>query len=297
MKILRTPDHHFENLPDYDFAPNYVKIQDELRLHYVDEGPKDGRIVIMMHGEPSWSYLYRHMIKSVSEAGYRVLAPDLIGFGRSDKPAEQIDYSYTRHVGWMQSWLDQMNVQGAVLFCQDWGGLIGLRLVAENEDRFAGVIAGNTFLPTGDRDPGDAFKKWQIFAKTVPEFPVGGIIRGATVKDLGEGVEAAYDAPYPDETYKAGARIFPALVPTSPDMDGIKENLAAWTIFKKWEKPFLTCFSDQDPITAGGDKVFQKLIPGCVGQPHQTLKGGGHFLQEDVSTVLSEMIVRFCRTL
>jgi haloalkane dehalogenase len=297
MKILRTADSHFENLPDYDFQPNYVEIQDGLRLHYVDEGPRDGRVVIMMHGEPSWSFLYRHMIKTVSQAGYRVLAPDLIGFGRSDKPSEQTDYTYTRHVGWMQSWFNQMNVQDAVLFCQDWGGLIGLRLVAENADRFAGVIAGNTFLPTGDMNPGDAFYKWREFAKIVPEFPVGGIIRGATVKDLGEGVEAAYNAPYPDESYKAGARIFPALVPTSPDMDGVKENLAAWDVFKKWEKPFLTSFSDQDPITAGVEKVFHKLIPGTKGQPHQILKGGGHFLQEDVHAELSQIIIEFCESL
>ncbi len=297
MKILRTPDDCFDNLPDYPFTPNYVDISDGLRLHYVDEGPRDGRMVIMMHGEPSWSYLYRHMITAVANAGYRVLAPDLIGFGRSDKPSEISDYSYTSHVNWMQDWLDQMHVSGAVLFCQDWGGLIGLRLVAANPDRFAGIMAGNTFLPTGDRDPGDAFKKWREFAKTVPEFPVGGIIRGATVKPLGEGVEEAYNAPYPDESYKAGARIFPALVPTSPDMDGAADNVDAWKVLSQWEKPFLTCFSDQDPITAGGDRAFQKLIPGCAGQPHRTLKGGGHFLQEDVPEELSEMVIAFGKTL
>ena len=297
MKILRTPDDRFDNLPDYDFAPHYVQVAENLRLHYVDEGSRDGRTVIMMHGEPSWSYLYRHMITAVSKAGYRVLAPDLIGFGKSDKPTEQSDYSYAAHVSWMQSWLEQMDVDGAVLFCQDWGGLIGLRLVADTPERFAGVMAGNTFLPTGDRDPGEAFKKWREFAKTIPEFPVGGIIRRATVKPLTDGVEAAYNAPYPDESFKAGARIFPALVPTSPDMDGVAENLKAWNVFKAWDKPFLTCFSDQDPITAGGDKAFQKLIPGCEGQPHKVLKGGGHFLQEDVHAELSEMIIGFCGSL
>ena len=297
MRVLRTPDSQFTDLPDYDFRPNYTHISPSLRLHYVDEGPKDAPVVIMMHGEPSWSYLYRNMIKSVSAAGLRVLAPDLIGFGRSDKPAEQSDYSYTQHVSWMQTWLDTMNVQDAVLFCQDWGGLIGLRLVAENEGRFKAVIAGNTFLPTGDRDPGEAFKKWQEFAKTAPEFPVGGVIRGGTVKPLGEGVEQAYNAPYPDESYKAGARIFPALVPTSPNMDGVKENLKAWEVFKQWDKPFLTCFSDQDPVTAGRDKIFQKLIPGCQGQPHQLLKGGGHFLQEDLSDEVSKIIINFCQRL
>ena len=168
MKALRTPDSQFENLPDYPFEPNYVTVGEELRLHYVDYGPRDGQVVIMMHGEPSWSFLYRHMISNVAAAGYRVIAPDLIGFGKSDKPTETSDYTYTRHVGWMSEWFEQMDVSDAVLFCQDWGGLLGLRIVAKYPEHFAGVIAANTFLPTGDRDPGDAFKKWQEFSKTVP---------------------------------------------------------------------------------------------------------------------------------
>jgi len=293
MKILRTPDSQFDNLPDYDFTPNYVTVGDGLRLHYVDEGPKFGRTVIMMHGEPSWSYLYRHMIKAVSAAGFRVLAPDLIGFGRSDKPSEMSDYTYTSHVGWMQDWLTQMDVSGATLFCQDWGGLIGLRLVTANPDVFAGVIAANTFLPTGEAKPSEVFENWKVFSQTVPEFPAGGIIRGATVKPLGEGVEAAYDAPFPDESYKAGARIFPSIVPSSPDMDGAADNKAAWKVLGAWDKPFLTCFSDQDPITKGGDVFFQKAVPGCAGQPHQTLKGGGHFLQEDLPDELGQIIIEF----
>ena len=297
MKILRTPDSCFDNLPDYDFTPHYCETSDGLRVHYVDEGPGDGRVVIMMHGEPSWSFLYRKMITACAAAGLRVLAPDLIGFGRSDKPSETGDYSYSRHVGWMQDWFDHVNVSGAALFCQDWGGLIGLRLVTANPDKFAGVIAGNTFLPTGDHEPADAFKKWREFSQTVPEFPVGGILRGATVKDLGEGVEAAYNAPYPDESFKAGARIFPALVPTSVDMDGSADNVAAWKILRAWDKPFLTCFSDQDPITKGGDKAFQKFVPGCAGQPHVTVEGGGHFLQEDCPEQLSRIILDFCARL
>ena len=297
MKTLRTPDSRFENLPDYPFEPHYATVGEELRLHYVDYGPRDGQVVIMMHGEPSWSFLYRHMIANVAAAGYRVIAPDLIGFGKSDKPTETSDYTYTRHVDWMSDWFAQMDITNAVLFCQDWGGLLGLRLVAKYPDRFAGVIAANTFLPTGDRDPGDAFTKWREFSKTVPEFPVGGIIRGATVKDLGEGVEAAYNAPYPDESYKAGARIFPSLVPTSPDMDGATDNVEAWKVLSAFNKPFLTNFSDQDPITKGGDKAFQKLIPGCKGQPHQLIKGGGHFLQEDVHAELSENIIAFMKSL
>lgn len=297
MKVLRTPDECFNNLPNYDFAPNYVDVRDGLRIHYVDVGPKDGLVVVMMHGEPSWSYLYRHMITAVSVAGYRVLAPDLIGFGRSDKPSEISDYTYTRHVAWMSDWLEAVDVQSAVLFCQDWGGLIGLRLIAAYEDRFAGVVAANTFLPTGEHDPGEAFKQWREFSQTVPEFPVGGVIRGGTVKPLGAGVEAAYNAPYPDESYKAGARIFPALVPTSPDMDGAADNKAAWKILSQFDKPFLTCFSDQDPVTGGMEKLFQKLIKGCEGQPHTIVKGGGHFLQEDVHTELSEIIIEFMKRL
>lgn len=292
MEIKRTPDKQFENLPDYAFAPNYADVGDGLRLHYVDEGPRDARPVIMMHGEPSWSYLYRHMIRPVAAAGLRVVAPDLIGFGRSDKPTQTSDYSYTRHVGWMLDWLDQMNLKNAVLFCQDWGGLIGLRLVAARPEKFDAVIAGNTFLPTGEGKASEAFLKWQHFSQTVPEFPTGKILQGATVRELTDAEVAAYDAPYPDESYKAGARIFPALVPTSPDMDGAADNREAWAkVFSQWDKPFVTCFSDQDPVTAGGDKVFQSRIPGTKDQPHRTIKAGGHFLQEDQPEELAELIL------
>lgn len=297
MKSLRTPDARFENLPDYDFAPHYCEVGQGLRLHYVDEGPKDGRTIILMHGEPSWSYLYRFMIRTLSEAGYRVLAPDLIGFGRSDKPTELTDYSYAKHLAWMQDWLDRMDVHDAVLFCQDWGGLIGLRLVADNPDRFAAVMAGNTGLPIGKGSPPEAFLKWQKFSQTIPVFPTGQILQGATVRDLTDAEIAAYDAPYPDESYKTGARIFPALVPTNPSMDGVAENIKAWDVFKTWDKPFLTAFSDQDPVTKCGEQIFQKLVPGAKGQPHTILKGGGHFLQEDVHEDLCEMLIALCERL
>ncbi len=300
-KVLRTPDAHFENLSGYDFRPHYINIQDPdlgtMRVHYVDEGPADRFPVIMMHGEPSWSYLYRGMISRVSAAGLRVLAPDLIGFGRSDKPAETSDYSYTKHVNWMRQWFETMNLDKAVLFCQDWGGLIGLRLVSEFPDIFVGVLAGNTFLPTGKGKVSDAFLAWQQFSQTTPEFKVGRIIQGATVTDLSDDVVAGYDAPYPDESYKAGARIFPSLVPTSEDMDGAADNVEAWKVLSQWEKPFMTCFSDSDPVTGGLDKNFQKMVPGCKGQPHVTVKGGGHFLQEDCPEELSEIIIDFCARL
>lgn len=297
MTVLHTPDDRFNDLPDYPFDPNYVTIPDpdlgDMRLHYVDTGPNDAPTIIMMHGEPSWSFLYRHMIRNVTAAGFRVLAPDLIGFGRSDKPADMASYSYSSHVRWISLWFEKMNISDAVLFCQDWGGLLGLRLVAAYPDQFAGVLAANTFLPTGAGKPSEAFEKWKIFSQTVPEFPTGGIIRGATVKPLGDGVEAAYDAPYPDESYKAGARIFPSLVPVSPDMDGAADNVEAWKVLQTFDKPFMTCFSDQDPVTGGMDIYFHKAIPGCEGQPHTTVKGGGHFLQEDVHAELSDIIIDF----
>ena len=291
MENLRTPDERFVNLPDYGFSPHYRELNGDLRLHYVDEGPKEARPILMMHGEPSWSYLYRHMIPPVAKAGYRVIAPDLIGFGKSDKPANISDYSYSAHVGWMLDWFDSLDLSGVVLFCQDWGGLIGLRLVTARPDRFAAVIAGNTMLPTGEQTPPDAFLKWQQFSQSVPVFPTGNILQGATVRNLSPEEIAAYDAPYPDETFKAGARIFPALVPTSPDQDGAADNRAAWDVLREWKKPFITCFSDQDPVTKGGDAVFQKLVPGTQGQPHRTIKGGGHFLQEDKPEELSSLII------
>ena len=297
MQFLRTPDDQFDDLPGYDFTPNYQNVDDgeggELRVHYLDEGPKEGITVLLMHGEPSWSYLYRKMIPGLANAGCRVIVPDLIGFGRSDKPTERDDYSYQSHIDWMSHWLHAIELQNIVLFCQDWGGLIGLRLVAAEPERFSAVVAANTFLPTGDKAPGDAFLDWQNFSQTVPEFPTGKIIQGATVGTLSEEVLAAYDAPYPKESYKAGARQFPMLVPTSPDNPASEDNRLAWKVLSKFEKPFLTAFSDQDPVSKGGDKLFQKLIPGCNGQAHVTIEGGGHFLQEDKGEQLAEVLVEF----
>lgn len=297
MKILRTPDAQFNNLPGYNFEPNYLTVDDgeggALRLHYLDEGNKHGQVVLLMHGEPSWSYLYRKMIPGLVGAGYRVLAPDLVGFGRSDKPSDRNDYTYQRHVDWMAQWLVAMDVNNIVLFCQDWGGLIGLRLVAEHESRFAGVVAANTFLPTGDSDPGEAFKNWQSFSQTVPEFPAGGVIKGATESELSLEEIAAYDAPYPDESYKEGARQFPLLVPITPDNPASEKNREAWTVLANFKKPFLTAFSDKDPITAGGDKAFQKMVFGARDQKHVTIKNGGHFLQEDKGEELANVIIQF----
>ncbi len=304
MRFIRTPDDRFDKLPDFPYEPHYTNVDDgeggQLRVAYIDESPESNpeqaTPVVLMHGEPSWSFLYRKMIPGLLSAGHRVIAPDLIGFGRSDKPTQRTDYTYQNHVDWMTRWLNSMDLNGVVLFCQDWGGLIGLRLVAEQPDRFSGVVAGNTFLPTGDVSPGEAFMKWQNFSQTVPVFPIGGIIQGATVSELSDDVVAAYDAPYPDESYKKGARQFPMLVPISPDDPATASNRQAWQTLSVFDKPFLTAFSDQDPITAGGDKRFQKMIPGTQGQKHVTIKDGGHFLQEDKGEELAEVVAEFIRS-
>ena len=298
MEALRTPDERFAGLQGYAFAANYLMVDDseggQLRVHYLDEGPKSGEIVLLMHGEPSWSYLYRKMIPVLVEAGYRVIAPDLVGFGRSDKPSQRSDYTYQRHVDWMrEALIDQLDLQQVTLVCQDWGGLIGLRLVAEHAECFARVVAANTMLPTGDHDPGEAFNNWKKFSQEVPEFPCGGIIKGATTTELDAAVIAAYDAPYPDESYKEGARQFPTLVPVTPDNPAADANRAAWGVLSQWSKPFLTAFSDSDPITAGGDKLMQKLIPGTKGQNHTTIVNGGHFLQEDQGEILAQVVAEF----
>ncbi|WP_373081537.1 haloalkane dehalogenase [Zhongshania sp.] len=297
MTPLRTPDSHFTNLVDYPFTPNYINVDDteggSLRLHYVDEGPKHAPIILLLHGEPTWSYLYRKMIPPLATAGFRVIAPDLIGFGRSDKPSERSDYTYQRHVDWLRALLVQLDLQDITLFCQDWGGLLGLRLLAEEQDRFRRTVAANTMLPTGDRHPGDAFIQWQQLSQNIPIFATGKIIAGACVNAVSADTIAAYDAPFPDESYKAGARQFPMLVPVSPEDPAAIPNQQAWAVLSKMQKPFLTAFSDKDPITKGGDAAFQKMIPGCNGQAHTTIQGGGHFLQEDQSEQLVQVILNF----
>jgi haloalkane dehalogenase len=249
-----------------------------------------------MHGEPSWSYLYRTMIPIIVDAGLRAVAPDLVGFGRSDKPAKRTDYTYQRHVDWMTSWLDAVDLRDATFVGQDWGGLIGLRLVAARPERFARAVAANTFLPTGDRPAGDAFLAWQRFSQETPDFAVGKIVNGGCTSDLKPEVIAAYDAPFPDDSYKEGARQFPLLVPTSPDDPAAEANRAAWEVLRTWTKPFLCAFSDHDPITAGADRVLRAEIPGCEGQPHTTIEGGGHFLQEDRGAELARVVADFVRT-
>ena len=299
MEILRTPDERFAGLAavGYPFAPNYVELADgPVRMHYVDEGPRDGEVVLLLHGEPSWSFLYRHMIPVLVDAGLRAVAPDLIGFGRSDKPAPRTEYSYARHVGWVWSFIEATGLDAITLVGQDWGGLIGLRLVGEHPERFARVVAANTFLPTGDGSPGDAFLAWQNFSQTVPQLDVGALLGRACGGTLSPEVIAGYDAPFPDESYKEGARQFPTLVPTSPDDPASEANRAAWRSLESFDKPFLTAFSDGDPITAGNDRPLQSRIPGAAGQPHTTIEGAGHFLQEQKGEELAKVVVEFVRS-
>jgi haloalkane dehalogenase len=307
MNILRTPDERFEGLPGFDFAPHYVEIPAAsaangadtatLRVHYLDEGPSDAaETVLLMHGEPSWCYLYRKMVPPLVSSGVRVIAPDLVGFGRSDKPSVRTDYTYQRHVDWMiAALLDGIGLSDLTLVGQDWGGLIGLRLVAAHPERFRRVVAANTGLPTGDAKPTEAFLAWQRFSQNVPEMPIGRIVDGGTTSELPTEVVAAYDAPFPDESYKEGARQFPLLVPTMPDDPASAANREAWSVLEGYDRPFLCAFSDNDPITRGADRLFRELIPGCKGQEHVTIEGGGHFLQEDRGAELAATVVGFIR--
>lgn len=300
MKAIRTPDARFADLPGFAFEPHYVDVADgeggTLRVHHLDEGPAGGEVVLLMHGEPSWSFLYRTMIPVLVDAGLRCIAPDLVGFGRSDKPTERADYTYARHVEWIREALfERLDLTGVTLVGQDWGGLIGLRLVAEHAERFARVVVANTGLPTGDTPPSDAFLAWQRFSQETSDFPVGFIVNGGCTTDLAPEVIAAYDAPFPDDTYKAGARAFPLLVPTRPDDPASDDNRRAWQALATFEGPWLTAFSDGDPITRGGDGVFQRTIPGAAGEPHTTIAGGGHFLQEDRGPELAQAVIDLIR--
>jgi len=300
MKFLRTPDERFRNLPGYPFSAHYVDVPDGdgsvLRMHYVDEGPRDAPVVLLLHGEPSWSYLYRKMIPPLAEAGLRAVAPDLIGFGKSDKPIDRSDYTYARHVGWVWSFVERTELRDVTLFCQDWGSLIGLRVAAEHPQQFARIAIGNGGLPTGGQQMSEAFLAWRQFSQETPTFPVGAIIDRGCASDLSTEVVAAYDAPFPDETFKTGARAFPALVPVSPDDPAAAANRAAWEVLKRWDKPLLTLFSDKDPITRGGERILQDLVPGAKGQPHRIVRDAAHFLQEDKGEELAAALIDFVRS-
>ena len=335
MKVLRTPDERFLNLPGFPFAPHYTEVPSgdggTLRIHHVDEGPRDGAVVLCMHGQPTWSYLYRHMIPILTDAGLRVLAPDLVGFGRSDKPAAREDYTFQRQVDWLEAWLLHNDVREATLVCQDWGGLIGLRLVALHLDRFARIVAANTGLPAPQGIPPErvaaahefrrsmltptlaelaqalqspdperperSFAYWQRFTWDTVDLPIGLLIAGIVHgRSLGPAEIASYDAPFPDPTYKMGPRAMPSQVPTLPDDPSVPANLRAWEVLSRWKKPFLCAFSDNDPITRGADREMLKRIPGAAGQHHVTISGGGHFLQEGRGEALAKAVMELIRS-
>ena len=294
QKILRTPEACFANLSDFPYVPHYTEIGG-LRIAYIDEGPRTAPVVLLMHGEPSWSYLYRKMIPVLLQAGYRVVAPDLVGFGRSDKPARKADYSYLNHVQWMKAWMERVDLQGATLFCQDWGSLIGLRMAAELPERFARIVLANGGLPTGTSETPKAFRIWRAFAVYSPWFPIGRIVKSGCALGLTPQGIAAYDAPFPSRKYKVAARLFPTFVPTTPDDPERQNNERAWEFFKQCQKPFLTLFSNRDPVTRGGHKMWQKLVPGAQGQAHAVTRGAGHFLQEDKGEEVAQAIDAFIK--
>lgn len=315
MQYLRTPDERFENLEDYPFQPHYLQIADgeggELRVHYLDEGPADGPLILLMHGQPAWSYLYRYMIPPLVAAGFRVVAPDLIGFGRSDKPTRREDYTYARHIAWMSQWLTALGLTDITLFCQDWGSLIGLRMVTAFPERFANVVLSNGGMPTGMIPPEYAdflkeayttlpvvkaeeleerfndtsgipgFLYWRKFCAECPGLEIGEVMAAVATSPLSEAAAAAYSAPFPDQTYMAGARQFPSLVPVFHDEAEVEENTAAWEVLSKFDKPFMLAFADNDPVTAGGDKKFLEMVPGARGVNHRTIANAGHFVQQE----------------
>ncbi len=329
MKTLRTPDERFENLDGYPFEPNYLQIDDgdggELRMHYLDEGPADGEVLLCMHGQPMWSYLYRKMIPPLTAAGYRVICPDLVGFGKSDKPIQRSDYTYANHVGWLERFVLGLGLNNITLVCQDWGGLLGLRVVTANVDRFARVVVANTGLPDAKDTPdemagpmramfdsipalpvpemgaklrenenGAGFMYWIKHCDSYPDLKVSNVVAMSSGGDIAESLRKAYDAPFPAEEYLQAARQFPSLVPIFPDDPAIADNRAAWKILEKFNKPFLTSFTDSDPVTAGGHVRFQETVPGAQGQKHATLKGVGHFLQEEAGEEFAQVVVDFC---
>jgi haloalkane dehalogenase len=330
MEILRTPDERFEGLPGYPFTPHYTNIPDgeggTLRIHHLDEGPKGGERILCLHGQPTWSYLYRKMIPVFVAAGFRVIASDIVGFGRSDKPAHVDDYSYARHVQWLSAWLEGLDLRDVNLFCQDWGGLIGLRLVAAYPERFARVVAANTGLPDGAGVPAEAaaamhalydglpvvaaselgarfrdkqgppgFLFWRKYCAESPDFSVGDVMQTVGGGAMSAAVRAAYEAPFPDPRYLAGARKFPSLVPVFPDDPEIPANRAAWETLSAFDRPFLTSFSDSDPVTAGMEKVLQARVAGAKGVDHVTIRGAGHFLQEEQGETVAQAMIDFIR--
>ena len=301
MRLLRTPDSAFDGLTGFDHDPQYADVPagdgESLRMAWVEAGPATGPPVLLLHGEPTWSFLYRGLMAPLAEAGLHAIAVDLVGFGRSDKPAEVADHSFARHVEWMRALLfDVLDLRGLTLVGQDWGGLIGLRLVAEHPDRFERVVAANTGLPTGDQNMPEVWHQFRQAIQAAPTLDIARFVASGCVRGLSPEARAAYDAPFPDESFKAGPRAMPGLVPYRPDDPASEANRAAWKVLTTWEKPFLTAFSDSDPITGAMGPILRRAIPGAAGLEHPTISNAGHFLQEDAPAELASAVVEFCRS-
>jgi haloalkane dehalogenase len=302
MDTLRTPEDRFADLPGFEHPPSYVEVPDgdgdTLRMGYVETGPADGPVVLLLHGEPTWSFLYRHVMRVLADDGIRAVAPDLVGFGRSDKPSRQADHSYARHVEWLRALaFDALDLREVTLVGQDWGGLLGLRLVAEHPDRFAAVVAANTGLPTGDVAMPDVWWRFRRAVERADVLDVGRLVAAGCVHPMDDAVRAAYDAPFPDEAFKAGPRVMPTLVPTAPDDPATDANRAAWRELAGFERPFLVAFSDGDPITGAMAPVLSRAVPGARGRTHPVLQDAGHFLQEDAGERLGGVVADLVRSL
>lgn len=299
MQAMRTPDHRFEALPGYPFEPHYTEIDDgdggTLRVHHAEAGPPGGEVVLCFHGELAWSYLYRGVLLRLAAAGYRAVAPDLVGFGRSDKPAARDDYGCRRHLAWLTAWLDALRLTPARLLAHDLGVLLGLRLLAEEPERFEAVVISNGYLPTGEEPISDDFRRWRDYGRHHPSFDVGAIVARTLRRPVPPEILAAYGAPFPEDADTAGVRTLAGLVPTSPDDPEAAANRQAWEVLRRWDRPFLTVFSGSAPHTRGLDAVFQRRIPGAAGQPHTTLENAGHFLQEDQPEPYSDAVIDFLR--
>lgn len=298
MRTVRTPEGRVRDLPEFDYEPGYSEIDDgdggSLRVAWVQDGPADADPVLMLHGEPSWSFLYRKMIPVLTAAGHRVICPDLVGFGRSDKPAEIGDHSYARHVEWMRALLfDVLDLRRVTLVCQDWGGLIGLRLAAEHPDRFARIVAANTGLPTGDLPMPEVWWQFRNAIAEVDHLEVGRWVQAGCARPMADAVRAAYDAPFPDDSYCAGPRAMPLLVPTTPEDPATEANRSAWDVLSRSQTPMLVAFSDGDPITGAMGPILQRQMRGAAGIDHPVIAGAGHFLQEDAGAELATAIVDF----
>ncbi|MFO7551517.1 MAG: haloalkane dehalogenase [Haliea sp.] len=306
--VLRTPDHHFAGLPDFPWEPRYLQLADDrlgpLRMHYLDEGPRQGPLVLLLHGEPSWCFLYRHMIRELSARGLRCIAPDLIGFGRSDKPVQREYYSYAGHVAQMAALVTALDLRDIILVCQDWGGPIGLSVLAQMPERFQAVVAANTLLPNCEAAPrgvepwpGAIVEQWVAATRVATDLPIADVVAGVCVAPLSAAVRAAYDAPFPTPAYKAAALEFPSLIPIREDMPGVAGNRRTWQLLEQWQKPFVTAFSDSDPATAAWAGVFRRRIPGARGRNHPVIRDAGHFLQEEQGPALAAVVAEVASSL